>query len=195
MPLRPVTFFKGGYYHIYNRGNAKREIFLGNRDYSRFLKRTVRYSDEHSISIFCFCLMPNHFHLLLKQTNETSVADFMQKLLVSYSMYFNRKYDNVGSVFQGRFQAKLIETDAYVMQISRYIHQNPWELVKKIKLGDKMTSQLLKDLEEYPWSSYSDYLGSRRHKFLEINEILSYFRKEQPHDDYREFVEEPISLQ
>jgi len=103
-------------------------------------------------------------------------------------MYFNKKYNNVGPVFQGRFRAKMIDNESYLLQLSRYIHQNPWELVRKRK--DRTTI-----LQNYKWSSYADYVNKPRNKFVKTDEILSYFSKTNKNLDYKSFVEEPLRVE
>lgn len=122
----PSRYFqKNSYYHVYNRGNRKQNIFLSHRDYTRFLKKTKEYKDKFGVTILCYCLMPNHFHFLLRQDTDVPLTTFMLRLGTSYAKYFNIKYEEVGSLFQDRFRAKLIETDAYLLELSRYIHRNP----------------------------------------------------------------------
>ena len=134
-----------------------------------------KYSKENGISVLCYVLMPNHFHFLLRQNSEEPVSEFMHKMLISYCMYFNKRYDVVGRLFQGPFRAKMIKTDDYLLQLSRYIHLNP------IEIG-------VKSLGNYQWSSYPDYLKQRR-TFCETDLILSFFSKTNPKFSYKEFVE------
>lgn len=177
-PLR--HFLKGGYYHIYNRGNRKENVFLQSRDYKRFLKRTREYKDEFGITILCYCLMPNHFHFLLRQDTEIPVTTFMLRLGTSYAKYFNIKYEQVGSIFQDRFKAKLIETDEYLLQLSRYIHRNPLEI---------LPSTPGVELRNYEWSSYECYLDGKENEFVDPVFILSYFKSGDKIKDYKKFVE------
>lgn len=173
-------FQKGCYYHVYNRGNRKQNIFLVNRDYERFLKRTKQYKDKFGITILCYCLMPNHFHFLLRQELDVPLTSFMLRLGTSYAKYFNIKYGEVGSLFQDRFKAKLIETDAYLLQLSRYIHRNPVEILLRTP-GVELAS--------YRWSSYSCYLSGFKDELVDPSFILNYFAKNNPSKDYKSFVE------
>lgn len=177
----PIRYFqKGSYYHVYNRGNRKQNIFLSHNDYERFLKRMKEYKDEFKIDILGYCLMPNHFHFLLKQATDTSLTHFMLKLGTSYAKHFNIKYKEVGSLFQGRFKAKLVEKDEYLLQLSRYIHRNP----KKLLLPTPGV-----ELVDYKWSSYPFYISGNNNDFINTDFILSYFSKENPQGDYKKFVE------
>ena len=111
-------------YHVYNRGNRKNKIFLNVKDYQRFLRKLKEYTKKFDVSLVCYCLMPNHFHLLLVQKDESAITKFMLSLCTSYSKYFNIKHELVGRLFQARFRAKIVETDEYLLHLSRYIHLN-----------------------------------------------------------------------
>lgn len=168
MATPPRYFQKDGYYHVYNRGNRKQNIFLGKRDYRRFLERVEEYKEKFGIEIVCYCLMSNHFHFLLKQTTDTPISAFMLRLGTSYAKYFNIKYGEVGSLFQDRFKAKYIETDEYLLHLSRYIHRNPKEILF-------LTPGV--ELENYPWSSYPLYLGDAKNNVVDPSFILAFLPK------------------
>lgn len=168
-------FQKGSFYHIYNRGNRKDEIFLDDRDYLRFLEKIKFYKDKCEVTILCYCLMPNHFHFLVKQSGEVSLSKFMLVLITSYSKYFNLKYKQVGRVFQDRFQAKLVSTDEYLLQLSRYVHLNPSGITKKF--------------ESYRWSSLKYYIDLKENdEIVDSKIILNYFFHNNPEEDYKSFV-------
>lgn len=198
-------FITQGYYHIYNRGVEKKDIFLDKRDHLRFLEAldfyrkspqpmklsdyrrgVIKYKRQESqielVRIFVYCLMPNHFHLLISQLVEGGITQFLRKLSDSYARYFNTKYQRVGPLFQGSFKAKLIETDEYLLQLSKYIHRNAF-LLKKWE-GKKQT---------YPYSSYNFYLTQEKHPFCDLEFISSYFSKNNPNLSYQSFVEEEES--
>lgn len=182
MTTPPRLQAKGCFYHIYNRGNRKAEIFLEDWDRKRFLERLGFYKDEFNMTLLTYCLMPNHFHFLFRQDSEESISRFMLSLLTSYAKYFNTKYDLVGRLFQGRFQSKIIDEEEYLLELSRYVHRNPLEI---ISLSNRFK------LQEYRWSSYPEYLGLTTGKGLvDTNEILSYFSQKNPQMDYQTFVEE-----
>jgi len=162
MPYRNVGFAKGCYYHIYSRGNDKRDIFCAKGDYSKFCRHLFLYAKIHSIAIIGYCLLRYHYHLLLRQDGGDSVSKFIHKLEVSHAMYFNRKYKRTGHLFEGPFKAKLIEDDSYLLTLSAYIHLNPWKH-KEVKFSE---------LENYPWSSYRSYLNYRHDLPVEKDLIL-----------------------
>lgn len=176
MPARQVFFVADNYYHIYNRGSEKRIIFQDQRDYRKFLDRSKENAEKYAINILCFCLMPNHFHFLLKQTTDMLITRFMNSLQLSYAKYFNTKYTRVGPLFQGRFKAKLIDSESYLLQLSAYIHRNPVHIVQQ-------------KLQDYPYSSYKEYLRPRRNTLSKPSMIKSFFSKEHPHLSYQSFVE------
>lgn len=170
------------YYHIYSRGVAKQTIFLDEQDYATFLSLLKRYLSKkpetsrghglyptyyNQVHLLCYCLMPNHIHLLLFQTNETAMTRFMRSLMTSYGMYFNRKYKRVGPVFQSRYKASRISSDEYLDHITRYIHLNPtrWE--------------------DYPYSSLKYYEKKASASWIKPTKILELFPSVQ---QYREFL-------
>src|SRR3989344_3048534 len=93
------NFIQGGFYHIYNRGNNKQDIFRDNKDYKRYLEKLAEYKKKHNVSIIAYCLMPNHVHLLLRQNGPQPISDFIQQVHTAYSMYFNKRHQIVGHLF------------------------------------------------------------------------------------------------
>ncbi len=180
---------KDGYYHIYNRGVEKRTIFEDDQDYRVFLKYlktsltkppdpnkfavnvTFKGSTfkgvprlpknfHKKIKLVAYCLMPNHFHLLLQQKEQGAMKSFMQSLLTRYSMYFNKRYKRVGSLFQGIYKAVLVGNDNYLLHLSRYIHLNPSEYAKSL---------------ENAYSSYANYIKKRQDSWIKPNIVLDFF--------------------
>ncbi len=144
------------------------------------------------VNIVCFCLMPNHFHLILEQLRDNGISAFMHKLGTGYTKYFNIRTERVGSLFQGTFKAKYIERDEYLTHLSRYIHLNPVELIEpgwkegeaknRVKNWDKIN----KFLGKYRWSSYLDYIGKENFPSVIDNRFLmGYFDGSR---DYKNFV-------
>jgi REP element-mobilizing transposase RayT len=174
-------FRAGHYYHIYNRGNNKMDIFREEADYKFFLLRlkelffpqsaklTGRYKRSllpaGAFTLLCYCLMPNHFHLEVRQNSDLPISALILKLCTSYSKYFNKKYDRVGSLFQDAFKAVLIDSDPYMLWLSAYIHNNP------------KTAELIEDLDNYPWSSYTDYVGLRQGTLCDKEIVLKILGK------------------
>jgi putative transposase len=189
MPARQVFFAADNFYHIYNRGSEKRSIFQDHRDYRKFLDRSKENGKKYAIDILCYCLMPNHFHFLLRQTTNTPITVFMNALQLGHAKYFNTKYTRVGPLFQGRFKAKLIESESYLLQLSAYIHKNP--VASQLDSGNTKDSRNLirNKLYEYRYSSYLEYLNPSGETLSKPALILSYFSQQFPQLSYQAFVE------
>ena len=151
-------------YHIYNRGVEKRNTFLNNADYKRFLKYLKDALYKYEITTFCYSLLKNHFHLLIKQMHEKDIEKFMRSLITRYVMFFNFKYDRTGNLFQSPYKARIIETDEDFLNTSAYIHNN----CRGMGIAP----------ESYPYSSFRYYLGGKYPEWLNIEEILEYFKLE-----------------
>ena len=221
---RPL-FVNSHIYHIYNRGVEKRKVFLDNQDYFRFIHDLYEFNDENPVinvnyrlqhkqskymevqlpyiknerkllvDILVWCLMPNHYHLLLRQRMDNGIVLFMQKLGSGYTNYFNLKYERVGSLFQGRFKALLVENDNYLLHLSRYIHLNPVELVQADWRNNKIRNlkKANKFLEKYRYSSYLDYTGRKNFpSLIHKGFINQYFKSPQ---EYKNFIQEWVSIQ
>ena len=176
-PLR--VEYPGAYYHVINRGNNQEKIFFNDRDKEKFLEYLEKANERFSIIIHTYCLMDNHFHLLV-QTPEPNLSVAMQWINVSYATYFNRKQARVGHLFQGRFKAILIDADQYLKHLSRYIHLNP------------VKAKLVPMASKYKWSSYAAFIGKARiPAYLETNRLLSTFGKGRKgaKQNYKDFVE------
>jgi len=163
---RPLRIeYPGAFYHIINRGNAKEKIFLNDRDREKFLEYLKAALDRFSLIVHTYCLMDNHYHLLI-ETSEANISKAMQWLNGSYAVYFNRKRDRSGHLFQGRFKAILIDADEYLQALSRYIHLNP------------VRAKLVSSPGDYKWSSYNVLIGkAKAPEWLEVSYLLGYFHK------------------
>jgi len=208
---RKITFSEGEYYHVYNRGIEKRNIFLDENDWLRFQKLLYVANGEKPlvfktiqgvpldkidrggcrVAIGAYCLMPNHFHILVKETTENGLSRFMEKLGTSYAMYFNKKYKRSGFLFQGTFKAEHVDNDEYLKYLYAYIHLNPVKLIDPgwKEKGIHNLGKAKKYLEEYRYSSYEDYAMGKRDEsaILSPGEFPEYFEKR---GDFTEFVEE-----
>ncbi len=191
MGLRRVPFAPGEWYHCYNRGVEGRKVFLNSKDYERFVEAlylsndselTERYNIKHQphpqiltsprgkplVAIGAYCLMPNHFHILLKEVAQNGISKFMHRVGTSYTMYFNIKTERIGNLFVKPFRSKHVEDDRYLRRVSEYIHLNPTELFEPgWKLGKvKNLSDLNRHLLEYRHSSLPSYLGDCLEKVI-----------------------------
>lgn len=201
---RKLVFANDEIYHVFNRGVEKRPTFIDKRelnramltlDFYRFAKPPLKLSkllvtpkDEQVklleklkrdykqlVEIICFCLMPNHFHFMLKQKVEKGISTFVSTFTNSYTRYFNTKHDRIGPLFEGIFKAVRIESDEQFIHVSRYIHLNP------------VSSFLIKpeELEDYEWSSYPEFLGLSDKKVVAKDLVLDFFPSVEA---YKEFV-------
>lgn len=177
------NFEEGGIYHIFNRGVDKRIIFIDDEDYHLFLyylyiyltpleKVLRRYHNlpirlfqknlAKEVDLLAYCLMPNHFHLLLYEKEKGGISQLMKQLSNAYTHYFNQKYKRAGALFEGAFKSVRVPTDELLMHTSRYIHLNP------------VVANLSKE-PEYKWSSYNEYLAESSIKLCNTKPILNLF--------------------
>ena len=199
--MRKVPLITNNAYHVFNRGVNKYDIFFSDSDYEHFLAAAKHYLTKNSkfsyekypsesnepgslqgslkleiaprIEILAYCLMPNHFHFLVKQLTDKGIASYMQRFINSYVHHVNIKYKRVGPLFQGPFKGVRIESDDHLLHLSRYIHLNP------------LVSNLTADLKDYKWSSYSSYFKGGEDGFVKPNQVLKSFRSIK---DYEKFV-------
>jgi putative transposase len=179
---KPRAQYQGCLYHVIARGNQRQKIFLSRLDYLKYLKLMKEYLKRHGILVYAYCLMPNHIHLLLEQAEYQPLSRFMQRLQSTYTSYFNRKHKKVGHLFQGRYKAILVERDAYLLELIRYIHLNPF----RSKLEDKVGL--------YPWTGHVEYLGREKEPLgiVEVGKVLAMFGKtlKKARKAYARFISE-----
>jgi putative transposase len=201
-------YIENGIYHVYNRGVDKKEIFLDHQDYSTFLRilkealsapldrkmiqidvtlkgdtfkgvpRQPR-SFQEDIDLIAYCLMPNHFHLLIQQKKEKIMHEFLRSVSIRYAMYFNKKHHRTGPLFQNAYKAAIVLDEPYFLHVSRYIHLNPKEVMSNI---------------EEAYSSYANFIGKRYSEWIKPNSVLSLFGPNgcdlsKKYSGYKEFVE------
>ncbi|MBU2052140.1 transposase [Patescibacteria group bacterium] len=193
------TYNENSYYHLYNRGVNKGLIFLDDQDYKTFLsylkfylspvnlrgeslklpptRQLKNYHDK--IRLLAYCLIPNHFHLIVWQKSFDGINFFMRSLATKYVRYFNSKYKRIGPVFQGVYKAVLVEGEEQLIYLSKYIHQNPIEI---LPTGFH--------LEGYKYSSYGNYLKNFNQVWIDTDDILSQFSEVNQKNSYQNFVEE-----
>jgi putative transposase len=170
--------YGGAYYHVLSRGNEARDIFFDDGDRKLFLRTLGETSDRFQVDVFAFVLMRNHYHLLLR-TNSANLSRAMQWLGLSYARRLNNRLGRCGHLFQGRFKAMVVESDAYMVELSCYIHRNP------------LRAKVVKRLIEYRWRSYPVYAyGKKGPEWLKTDLVLSYFGGRGGHKAYREKVQD-----
>ncbi len=180
MPRGPRFAFQNAFYHVFNRGINKQDIFLADEDYEFFLSKLYALRRKYDHSIYAMCLMPNHFHISV-QTRKTPISKIMSSLTTSYSMYFNHKYQHFGPVFQNRFKSILIENDSYFLELSRYIYLNP------------VKARLVQDPAMYRYTSLREALGKEPLHFLDQDVLRLIGDTENSRKNYQEFVYEGIN--
>ncbi len=176
---RPLRIeFAGALYHITSRGNASEDIYQDDEDRSVFLELLARACERYHWLCHAYCLMPNHYHLLI-ETNASTLSNGMKYINGTYTQQFNRRHQRVGHVFQGRFKAILVERDSYLLELARYIVLNP------------VRARMARSAKDWPWSSYRATAGmSKPHDCLTTDGVLSGFGKNKAKArlKYREFV-------
>ncbi len=190
MPRREVPLIAGEYYHIYNRGNNRQVIFFEEENYLFFLRRLRHHLsagktfevletsevskplEVYTTSVVAYCLMPTHYHLIT-QPHDDALSHHLQMFTISYTKAINKRYERVGALFQGAFRAKCIDRDEYLLHLSRYIHLNP------------VRARLVKRPEDWPFSSYRDYIGLRQGTLPQAAIVLDQFPTRQA---YQVFV-------
>ncbi len=206
--MRYETFTNGEYYHIYNRGVDRRTTFRNDGDYRRFLEslrvfnttqdagapvsfhrrcqRSYPFEDQ-LVRVHEFSLMPNHFHLLLQQIKEGGISQFLQRLGTSYTKFFNNDEDRSGSLFESTFKAKRIDSYAYLLHITRYIHLNLLSLLGIDWKSDGVidTKIALDFLSNSPWSSFHFYYNKIQTSLLDLSLLQNLFASP---DDHAAFV-------
>lgn len=171
MPRRRREKYENSIYHIIVRGNNKQDIFHDDYDKNQYLKRLKRYQEKYKIVIYAYCLMTNHVHLLIYD-NGQDISKFMQGLSLSYVIYFNKRYDRCGHLFQDRFKSIMVKKDSYLIELSKYIHLNSFR------------ANIVQDAQQYKWSSCQVYLGSKDYwQLVNCEKVLSYFS-----DNYKERI-------
>ncbi len=172
---RKITFVANGFYHVYNRGHHYQNVFHDQSDYLYFLKQLRRYKTSSRVAIVAYCLMPNHYHLLVQQLSDRPLSVMMQAFGTSIAKTYNKKYRTVGALFQGPFRAKRVDRDEYLMHLVRYIHLNP------------AAAGLVANIIDWPYSNYPDMLGLRKGTLCDAEPVLQYF--DWSPAAYQEFVE------
>jgi len=205
MPARKIPLVTNEIYHVINRGNASMPIFKKKYDYQKFIQTFLYYQNDNLsfrfskllelsqsekeeilkklkikkdllIEIIAYCLMPNHYHFILMQAKDEGITNFIRLFANSYSRYFNAKYKRKGGLFENRFKAVRIETNAQLLHLSRYVHLNPY------------SSYLLRDFKnliKFPFCSFPEYIGKSKTNICNKELILSQFSNLK---EYKNFV-------
>lgn len=193
------NFEENAFYHVFNRGVEKRKIFLNSKDFKIFIYYLFVYLKplddvfkkypqlpirlhprnlSSEVELISYCLMPNHFHFLLRQFSRNGISRLMKQVTNAYTEYFNKRYKRIGSLMQGTFKAVKVETDEQLIHLSRYIHLNP------------VVDGIVNDVDDYNWSSYKDFIMGNSRGLCNISVILNLFKSS---DEYKNFVKDQIN--
>jgi REP element-mobilizing transposase RayT len=176
MPYRKTELKAGEHYHIYNRGNNFQPIFFEHENYVYFLRQFKKYFSSVDVEVVAYCLMPNHYHLLVHLKTDR-FSEIMQAFSLSYSKSINKRFGRVGSLFQGRFKSVHVDRNEYLLHLSRYIHLNP------------VKANLVSRAEDWEFSSCQEFIGLRNGTLPKPEIVLSQF---PTRESYRIFVESYI---
>lgn len=189
MARRLRVQFAGAIYHVSARGVERRVIFDDDKDREHFLKRVEDGIEEYGVRLYLYCLMANHFHLLV-ETPAGNLSAFMQKIETAHTVYYNRRHNRTGHLMQGRYDARPVEGNAYLDRLSRYLHLNPVYVEKNVK---KPLDERIRLLRDHKWSSYRSYAGlSEPVRFVDALPLLKMAGGRSDRErrrNYRRFVE------
>ena len=173
MPRRKNDFGRGGYYHLYNRGVYRGRIFFNDENYLFCLQRMKAVGRKYGATIIAYCLMPNHYHFLLRQEGDVSLSRFVGALFNGYVQAVNRQQGRSGTLFEGRFRHRYVDGERYLIHLCRYIHANP------VRAG------LVSTPEAWPYSNYREWVGLRPGTLVDHDFVEGYF---PGRDEYAAFV-------
>ncbi len=182
MARKPRIHFIGALYHVIARGNRRQCVFLDEKDLQRFLTSLSSCKNRFPFRLYAYALMQNHLHFLI-EVEEIPLSRIMHSLLFGYARYFNRRYGEIGHLFQGRYKAILCDKDAYLLELVRYIHLNP------------VRAKVANGPEDYVWTGHLNYLGGRGEGLIDEGFVLNQFgpNRSLARRKYRQFVWEGIS--
>jgi len=162
----------GEYFHIYNRGVDRNRIFFEEENYEFFIRRIDNYFDPSKLTILVFCLMPNHFHFIIRQDQPNALSEFMSTLCKSYAKAINKRLHRSGHLFESKYKLKHVDEEMYLLHLSRYIHLNP------------VVAGLVTSPVQWQFSSYRDYRGLNGNSFVSMREILSQMKGSENYEEY-----------
>ena len=173
MSSRNRTFAPGHYCHIYNRGINREKIFFSKENYLHYLRLLGKYIEDYLVTVIAYCLMPNHYHFLLRQDGDTPLSKFMKAVLSAYVQPLNKQLERKGPLFEGRFRHVYVDRDEYILHLCRYIHFNP------------VTARYVRIPEKWIFSNYQEWIKKRQGNLKDSDFISTYFDSPQ---DYERFV-------
>ena len=153
----------GQYNHIYNRGASRQKIFSNHENYIFLLRKIKKYLPDYDLDFITYCLMPNHYHFLIRVNADNQLSPFLQRLFNGYSQAYNRQQNRSGTLFEGRAQYRLVDTTKYVLQLSKYVHLNP------------VSAGLVQRPEEWEFSNYREWIGIRNGSLVDLDFVRDFY--------------------
>ena len=178
MPAKRPEYIPGHYYHLLNRGAHKVSIFREEDNYHFVLRKTKIYCSSLNLTPIAYCLLPNHYHFLVRQDGEHPAGLLPQRVFNSYSKAYNKRYGHSGTLFEGNYRATAVENEAYLLHLCRYIHANP------------VIHGLVDNLADWPYSNYLEWTGEREGTLVDRDFVRGLYPSTS---DYREFVAQYIA--
>ena len=173
----------GHYYHVYNRGCNRENIFIIEDNYRYLLRQVKRILPEALVSIVAYCLMPNHYHFFLRSDSEDAVGRFIQRLFAGYTQAFNKQQKRSGTLFEGRAKSIEVSDDQYALHLCRYIHLNP------------VAAKLVQQPEDWPYSNYLEWIGKRSGTLIDHDFVQHYYPRPRDYEDFiRSTIDEALAL-
>ena len=172
MAKRNVVFKAGRCFHIYNRGAGKAKIFFEEDNYIYFLKKMKEYAAKYEFSVIAYCLMPNHFHLLVRQDSEQPLNIALGFIFNTYTKAINKRYSRSGTLFEGSFKSIYVEDTKYLIELSRYIHRNP------------IDDGLVKNIEDWKYSNYHEWINKRNGSLFDEQFRDKYFPSGKGYENF-----------
>lgn len=163
MARRKTNFIEGNYYHIYNRGCNRENIFRSEDNYLFLIEKLKKYSIELHVSVIAYCLMPNHYHFLVKQNGNIEAGLLPQNIFNGYTKAFNNSFERSGTLFEGPYKSIHVDKTEYVVHLCRYIHRNPFD------------AKIVKDIEDWKFSNYLECVGKRKGVIFEKEFMIDHF--------------------
>ena len=178
MPAKRPEYIPGHYYHLLNRGAHKVSIFQEEDNYHFVLRKTKMYCSSLNLTPIAYCLLPNHYHFLIRQDGEHRAGLLPQRVFNSYSKAYNKRYGHSGTLFEGNYRATAVGNEAYLLHLCRYIHANP------------VIHGLVDNLADWPYSNYLEWTGEREGTLVDRDFVRGYYPSTS---DYQEFVSQYIA--
>lgn len=172
MPQKRPEYFPGGVYHIYNRGRSRLTIFREPTNYLFVLRNLKKYLGELNLTLLAYCLMPNHYHFLVRQNGDQPAGRLSQRVFNSYSKAHNKRYEHSGTIFQGPYRVKPVSDENYMLHLCRYMHANP------VKDG------LVAHPADWPYTNYLEWVGLREGSLVDRNFVDRHFKTPTEYAEY-----------